>query len=50
MVRVPCSMTAFWSASLIDLTGFEFLKARETCYLETGCVLTCGRDILQAVP
>ena len=29
-MRAPCSITAFWSASLIDLTGLEFLEARET--------------------
>ena len=33
-VHAPCSIIAFWSASLIDLTGLEFLKARKTGHLE----------------
>jgi hypothetical protein len=43
-------MTAFWSASLIDPTGFEFLKAHKTGLLETGFVLTRVRDTPQGVP
>lgn len=43
-------MTAFWSASLIDPTGFEFLKARKAGLLETGYVLTCARGMPRGVP
>ena len=43
-------MTAFWSASLIDLTGFKFLKSHETGPLETGFVLTRVHGIPQGVP
>ena len=50
MVHAPCSMTAFWSASLIDPTGFEFLKARKMGTLETGFVLTRVRGMPQGVP
>ena len=43
-------MTAFWSASLIDLTGFELLEARKIGCLELGFVLTHGHGILQVAP
>ena len=38
-LRVPCSITAFWSASLIDLTGLAFLKVRQLGPLDQALCL-----------